>query len=328
MRTSFNKNTAEIAAEGAAASSAGSSSPQRSAVGRRARTQAADAVARVFVYVAGWMAIVILAAIMVFLVNNSLPAIRENGLSSMIAGQAWYPTGTPQSFGFLPSEVGSAWVTLVALLSSVPMAVAAAVFISEFASGRIKDLAKTIVEFMAAIPSVVLGMIGIFIGVPLVKDFFGLSSGLTAFTAGVFVGIMALPTIVSISEDALHAVPESLRQGSLALGNTRWQTTYKVVIPAASSGIFASVMLGLGRAIGETMVVLMLAGNAGIIPTTPFESVRTLPGTIANEMGEVVQGGLHYSTLFAMGLFLFFVTFVINLAADVVLERQRKRWRR
>ncbi|TLM94730.1 MAG: ABC transporter permease subunit, partial [Actinobacteria bacterium] len=142
------------------------------------------------------------------------------------------------------------------------------------------------------------------------------------------VGVMALPTIVSIAEDAMHAVPNDLRTGSLALGNTRWQTTYKVVLPAASSGIFAAVMLGLGRAIGETMVVLMLAGNAGIIPADPFTSVRTMPGTIAGEMAEVVQGGLHYSVLFAMALTLFVITFVVNLAADVVLERQRKRWRR
>jgi phosphate transport system permease protein len=140
--------------------------------------------------------------------------------------------------------------------------------------------------------------------------------------------MMALPTIITISEDALHAVPSDLRIGSLALGNTRWQTIYKVVLPAASSGVFAAVMLGLGRAIGETMVVLMLAGNSGIIPDNPFTSVRTMPSTIAGEMAEVVQGGLHYSVLFAMGFVLFVVTFTINLAADVVLERQRRKWRR
>jgi phosphate transport system permease protein len=139
---------------------------------------------------------------------------------------------------------------------------------------------------------------------------------------------MSVPTIVSISEDALHAVPDDLRRGSAALGNTRWQTTFKVTIPAASSGIFAGVMLGLGRAIGETIAVLMLTGNAAVMPTTVFESVRTMTGTIAAEMGEVVQGGLHYSVLFAVGLVVFTITFGINLAADLVLERQRKRWRR
>jgi phosphate transport system permease protein len=142
------------------------------------------------------------------------------------------------------------------------------------------------------------------------------------------VGVMTLPTIISISEDALYSVPGAMRQGSLALGNTRWQTTYKVVLPAASSGIFAAVMLGLGRAIGETMVVLMLAGNSGIIPHSPLEAARTMTGTIAQEMGEVVRGGQHFSVLFAMGLVLFAITFAVNLAADAVLERQRKRWGR
>jgi phosphate transport system permease protein len=154
------------------------------------------------------------------------------------------------------------------------------------------------------------------------------NSGLTALTAGLVVGVMSLPTIISIAEDALHSVPKELRQGSLALGNTRWQTTYKVVVPSASSGIFAAVMLGLGRAIGETMVVLMLAGNSGLVAKSPLEPVRTLTGTIAQEMGEVVRGGTHYSVLFAMGLVLFTLTFLINLAADAVLENQRKRWRR
>jgi len=164
--------------------------------------------------------------------------------------------------------------------------------------------------------------------IPLVKDVFALNSGMTALAGGIVLGVMSLPTVISISEDALHAVPFDLRQGSAALGNTRWQTTYKVTIPAASSGIFAAVMLGLGRAIGETMAVLMLTGNAAIMPTSVLESVRTMTGTIAAEMGEVVQGGLHYSVLFAVGLVLFVITFAINLAADLVLEGQRKRWRR
>lgn len=295
---------------------------------RRALRSAVEACVRWLVHLSGWAAIVILAGIMVFLVSNSLQAIDVNGLWTMLKGDSWFPTGTPESFGFLPSIVGSAWVTLVAVVVSVPVGLATAVFISELAGQRVKEIAKTIIELMTAVPSVVLGMVGIYVGVPVIKETVGLSTGLTALTAGVFVGFMALPTIVSISEDALYAVPDSLRMGSAALGNTRWQTTCKVVVPAASSGIFAAVMLGLGRAIGETMVVLMLAGNSGLITKTPFDSVRTLPGTIANEMGEVVQGGLHYSTLFAMGLVLFAITFVINLAADVVLEKQRTRWRR
>ncbi len=274
------------------------------------------------------MAILILAGIFVFLALNSIKAIREVGLVSMLTGADWYPTSEPARFGFLPSEVGSLWVTFVALLLSVPVGIGAAIYLSEFMSGRLKELAKAVVEFMAAIPSVVLGLLGIAFVVPMVRDTFGLSSGLTAFSAGLVVGVLCLPTIISISEDALHAVPSSLRQGSLALGNTRWQTTRKVVVPAAGSGIFAATMLGLGRAIGETMVVLMLAGNSGLIVRTPFEAARTLTGTIAGEMAEVVRGGLHFSVLFAMALVLFAITFVVNLAADSVLERQRRRWRR
>lgn len=254
--------------------------------------------------------------------------MNEVGLWEMVSGVLWYPTSTNAQFGFLPSEVGSLWVTFVALVLCVPLGIMTAVYISEFASRRVKEIAKSVVEFMAAIPSVVIGLMGLAIFVPMVKEAFGLETGLTAFTAGLMVGVLTLPTIVSISEDAMHAVPQELRHGSAALGNTKWQTTYKVVVPAAASGIFAAVMLGMGRAIGETMVVLMVAGNSGIIPSHPFISARTLPGTIAGELGEVIQGGLHYSVLFAMGLVLFVSTFVVNLAADVVLERQRKRWRR
>jgi phosphate transport system permease protein len=271
---------------------------------------------------------VILGAIAVFLVWNALRALDEVGLGTMLSGTAWYPTSQPGKFGVLPLVAGSLMVTGIALVLSVPVSVGAAVFISEFAGRRLKELMKTVVEFMAAVPSVVYGLIGVAVLVPLVKSTLALSSGLTALAGGVVLGVMTVPTIVSISEDALHAVPEDLRQGSAALGNTRWQTTYKVTVPSASSGIFAAVMLGLGRAIGETIAVLMLTGNAAVMPKSIFESVRTMTGTIAAEMGEVVQGGLHYSVLFSIGLVLFTITFAINLAADLVLERQRKRWRR
>jgi phosphate transport system permease protein len=300
----------------------------RQRVGRPALGRAAEPVVRTLIRLSGWSAIVILAAIAVYLVLGAVRAIDEAGVRAMVGGRLWYPTSNNPQFGFVPSIAGSAWVTVVALTLSVPLGVATAVYISEFAGRRVKEAAKAIVEFMAAVPSVVLGLIGIALLVQNVRVWFDLDTGLTALVAGIMVGVLALPTIVSISEDAMHAVPSELRMGSAALGNTRWQTTYKVVVPAASSGIFAAIMLGLGRAIGETMVVLMLAGNAGTIPRSPLEPVRTLPGTIAGELGEVVRGGLHYSSLFAMGLVLFVVTFAINLAADVVLERQRRRWRR
>jgi phosphate transport system permease protein len=268
----------------------------------------------------------VLAAIAAFLVLNSIRALNEVGLPRILAGTDWYPTSTPGKFGAAPLIAGSVLVTGVALFVCVPIGLAAAVYLSEFGGRRLKEVAKAIVEFMAAIPSVVYGLVGVALVVPAVKDAFGLDSGLTALSGGIVLGIMALPTIVSISEDAMHAVPSSLRHASLALGNTRWQTTYKVTIPAASSGIFAAVMLGVGRAIGETMAVLMLTGNAAVMPKGVLESVRTMTGTIAAEMGEVVQGGTHYSVLFVVGLVLFAMTFSINLVADIVLDKERKRW--
>jgi len=296
--------------------------------GRPGFARAADAVVRRAIAICGWLAIAILGAIFVFLLVNALPSLRGVGLVNMVSGTDWFPTSEPPAFGFLPSEAGSLWVTGVALLLAVPIGIGAAVYLSEFAGKRVKNVGKSIVEFMAAVPSVVLGLLGVAFVSPVVQRVFHVESGLTALTAGIVVGVMTLPTIISISEDALYSVPAAMRQGSLALGNTSWQTTYKVVLPAASSGIFAAVMLGLGRAIGETMVVLMLAGNSGVIPASPLEAARTMTGTIAQEMGEVVRGGQHYSVLFAMGLVLFAITFAVNLAADVVLERQRKRWRR
>lgn len=296
--------------------------------GRPSIRRAAENVVTRIIHLSGLAAVIILGAITVFLALNSVRALRDVGIFDMLAGSDWFPTSHNASYGFLPAITGSLWVTAVALVLCVPLGLAAAIYISEFAKGRIKDIAKSVIEFQAAVPSVVLGLLGIYLLVPRFRVWLGLDTGLTAFTAGILVGIMALPTLISIAEDALHAVPADLRTGSLALGNTRWQTTFKVVLPAASSGIFAAVMLALGRAIGETMVVLMLAGNAGIIPATPFVSARTMPGTIAGEMAEVVQGGEHYSVLFAMALVLFVITFAVNLVADVVLERQRRRWRR
>lgn len=303
-------------------------SSSRRRLGRPVSSRAADGVVKRLISLSGLVAILVLAAIGVFLGLNAVRALQEVGFLTLTSGTEWYPTiGVPR-FGFLPLLAGSAAVTFTALLFSVPVSVAAALFISEFANPHVKDVAKSIIEFMAAVPSVVYGLVGIAIVVPWVRDTFNLDSGLSALSAAIVLAFMIAPTIVSISEDALHAVPNDLRQGSLALGNTRWQTSYKVVLPSASSGILAAVMLGMGRAIGETMAVLMLTGNAARIPGSLFDSVRTITGTIAAEMGSVVQGGLHQSVLFTLGLVLFSITFMINLVADLVLEKQRKRWRR
>ena len=296
--------------------------------GRPAFRRAAEAAVAVVIRLMGWVAIVVLAAIAVFLLVNSFAAISTVGLVPMLTGTSWYPTSTPPQFGMVPLIAGSLLVTAIAVILSVPVGVASAVYVSEFAPRWLKEPMKSVIEFMAAVPSVVYGLLGLAFVVPAVAKGFGQASGLSALAGGVVLSLMALPTIISISEDALHAVPDGLRQGSLALGNTRWQTTYKVTLPAASSGVFAAIMLGVGRAIGETMAVLMVTGNAAVIPTSVFDSVRTMTGTIATEMGEAVQGGEHFSVLFTIGLVLFAITFAINFAADVVLEKERQRWRR
>jgi len=306
------------------------SEPKRTRAGRAAANRTAEAVVRGAITASGWTAIAILTAIAGFLAYNAWPALASPaaGLVRMVTGRDWYPTGTPPQFGFLPYLIASLRVTLVALAVAVPVGIAASIYISEFAARRVKEVAKSVVEFMAAVPSVVYGLLGVYVLGPAVKDLLGLESSLSALTAGLVLSFMALPTIIAISEDAMHAVPKDLRYASLALGNTRWQTAHKVVVPAASSGIFASVMLGLGRAIGETMVVLMVAGNSMETTWSLTTSARPLTSVIAGEMGEVVQGGLHYSALFVVGLTLFVITFAVNLAADLVLERQRARWRR
>lgn len=309
--------------------------PHMSETGMRSRGRAGTArltaaIVRIVITACGWAAIAVLTAIAVFLLVNSWKALTspEAGLVPMLTGSSWYPTGTPALYGFLAYIVATLRVTAVALALAVPLGIGTAVFISEFAGRRVKEIGKSVVEFMAAVPSVVYGLMGVYVVGPAVKDALHLSSALTALSAGLVLSFMALPTIISISEDAMHAVPKDLRFASLALGNTRWQTAYKVIVPAASSGIFASVMLGMGRAIGETMVVLMVAGNSMELTGSLVTSARPLTAVIAGEMGEVVQGGLHFSALFVVGLTLFVITFLVNLAADLVLERQRSRWRR
>jgi len=288
----------------------------------------ANNAARVAITLSALVSIAALLAILCFLLLNSFRAVGEVGLWEMLSGTIWRPTSSPPAFGFLPAESGSLWVTLIAIVCAMPVGVGAAVCLSEFVSGRVREVAKSLVECIATVPSVALGLLGMTFLVPWIRTFFSLPSGLTALAAGLMVGVLCLPTIVSISEDALTAVPDALRQGSLAMGNTKWQTAVKIVVPAAWPGIFAAILLGFGRAVGETMVVLMIAGNSGLVVQGPFEAARTLPGTIAGEVAEVVRGGLHYSALFAMALVLFLSTFVVNLIAAQVIDRSRRRWSR
>ncbi|MFH1856752.1 MAG: phosphate ABC transporter permease subunit PstC [Candidatus Omnitrophota bacterium] len=276
------------------------------------------------IILSGILSIVIVALIFLFLAKEGFAIFKTVSLKSILFGREWYPISEPPKFGILPLILGSLLVTLGATVISVPLGIASAIYISEVASPKIKEFLKSGVELLAAIPSVVIGFIGIMILVPFIKKIFHLPTGLTALTGAIVLAFMAMPTIVSIAEDAITSVPKRYKEAALALGATHWQTIYRVIVPAAASGIVASVMLGIGRVIGETMAVMMVTGNAARIPTSIVQPVRTLTATIAAEMGETVQGSSHYFALFTIGIVLFLITFVVNLVADYFLHRERR----
>ena len=241
-------------------------------------------------------------------------------------GQEWIPTATPApQFGVLPLIIGTLWVSLIAILIATPLGIGVAIYLSELAQSRVREILKPAIELLAGIPSVVYGFFGLVVLVPMVQRTFGLPVGETAFTGSVILAIMALPTIITVAEDAMRSTPRAMREASLALGATHWQTIYKVVIPYAVSGISAAVVLGIGRAIGETMVALMVTGNAAVIPKTLFTPVRTIPATIAAELGEAPAGGVHYQALFVLGCVLFLITLVISISAELISKRQHNK---
>ena len=272
------------------------------------------------------LTVAVLFLICLFLFRDGILLFKETSLLDFLTGKFWYPTSVNKQFGLLPLFLGSLLVTAGAILFSVPLGIASAIYISEIAHPKVADFLKPFIEILAGIPSVVFGFFGLVVLVPFMQNTFNLPTGQTALTGSIMLGIMALPTIVTVSEDAISSVPSTLRQGSLALGATRWQTIYKVIIPAALSGISAAVMLGVGRAIGETMTLMMVTGNAAIIPSFPggfLDPVRTMTATIALEMGEVPQGSDHFHALFAVGSVLFIITFLINLIADSIKKKYR-----
>ncbi len=276
------------------------------------------------IHLAGILAIAFVVLIFAFLLRDALPVFRQNSVGDLLAGRYWRPTSTPASFGMLPLLLGSLYVTLGALIISLPLGLACAVFISEVAPLRIRETLKSLVELLAAIPSVVYGFLGLLMIGPWLADILHLPIGQFAALGSLLLAFMAIPTIVSVSEDAIRAVPQALRHNSLALGATRWQTIVRVVVPAARSGIIAASLLGLGRAIGETMTVLMVTGNAAVIPQAFagfLRPVRTMTATIAAEMGETAYQTPHYHALFTVGLILFLITFATNSIADVVVRR-------
>ncbi|HEY4720353.1 MAG TPA: phosphate ABC transporter permease subunit PstC, partial [Anaerolineae bacterium] len=263
--------------------------------------------------------------IFLFLLLEGLPAITEVSIGNLLSTR-WYPTES--HFGLLPLILGSVLVTLGAAIIAVPTGVLAAIFVAEVAPRWLREILKPMIEVVAGIPSVVLGFIGMIALSPLVRVAFNAPTGLTAFTGALILAYMALPTIISVAEDALDAVPKSYRDAALALGATRWQTIWMVTVKAARSGILTAIMLGIGRAIGETMAVMMVTGNAARMPLS-FESLfmpaRTMTATIAAEMGEVAQGSDHFHVLFMIGIVLFVITFIVNFVASIAIFRQIRR---
>jgi phosphate transport system permease protein len=278
--------------------------------------------------VAGYSAILFVVIIFYFLLNEGLPALGEVPINKLLSTR-WYPI--ENYFGILPLIGGSIIVTLGAALFAMPIGLGTAIFIAEIAPRWAREILKPLVEVLGGLPSVVLGFLGILILSPDLRRLLNLPTGLTAFTGSLLLGGIALPTIVSVAEDALDAVPRSYRDAALALGATEWQTIWRVTLPAARSGVLTAFMLGIGRAIGETMTVMMVTGNAPVMPTgisAFFSPVRTMTATIAAEMGEVANGSVHYHVLFLIGITLFLISLAINITASTVVFRQRKRQER
>ena len=274
--------------------------------------------------VTAFTSVLVLFLIMVFLFVEGLPVFHYVSVPDFIFGFEWYPTDEPPALGIWPLIVGSGAVTMLSSLIAVPLGVMTAIYLAEIASARVRSIVKPAVEMLAALPSVVIGFFGMVVVAPFLQDTFDIAVGLNLFNASVMLAFMAVPTITSLSEDALYSVPPELKEASLALGATHWQSIYKVLIPASLSGISTGVILGMARSIGETMVVLMVAGGAGLLPTSIFDPVRPMPASIAAEMGEAPFHSEHYHALFAIGMVLFLFTMAFNLIADYVAHKYKQ----
>lgn len=272
----------------------------------------------------GFLVIIFVFLIFLFLLKDSFSLFGVYPIGEFLFGRNWLPISEPPKFGIVPLLLGSVYVTVGAIIICVPVGIASAMFIAEVAPKSLKHVLKSLVELLASIPSIVLGFIGIVWLGPFLRNTLHLATGMCGLTGSLLLAFMALPTIISISEDALVGVPNTFKEAAYGLGATRWQTLWRIVLPSASSGIIAGVMLGIGRVIGETMVVMMVTGNSPVVPKSILQPLRTLTATIAGEMGETVSGSEHYFALFAVGLVLFIITFMINLIADISLRRARR----
>lgn len=280
---------------------------------------------KLITYIAALASIMLLLGIIFSVFAEGIPLFKTIKIAEFLFGRDWYPThGEAPQFGIWNLLIGSLLATFGALVIAVPLGLGSSIFISEIAGSRLREIAKPVIELLAAIPSVVYGLFGMAVLAPFVRTLFNVSTGLNLLSTSIILGLMVVPIIASMSEDALSTVPKQLREASLALGATPWETISKVVVPAARSGIVGSVLLGFGRAIGETMVVLMVAGGSAQIPRSIFDSLRPLTSTIAAEMGETVVGDLHYRSLFAIAILLFIITFVTNMFTEIVILKRGK----
>ena len=268
-------------------------------------------------------ALLCLLGIMIVLFKEGLPLFFKVDIGSFLFGKYWYPTHDPAEFGLVPLVSATLLVTAGATVIAIWLGLGSALFLNELAGGKVKSFLKPLIEVLAAIPSIVYGFFGMLIVAPFLQDLLALPVGLCAFTASLILGIMAVPTVCSLAEDALSSVPRHFKEASLALGANRWQTLTGVLMPAAGSGIGTAIILGISRVVGETMTVLMIAGGAAMIPTSFFDPVRPMTATIAAEMGETVIGSTHYNALFAIGLILFFMTLALNMLAEKISSRFR-----
>ncbi|MFI3267813.1 MAG: phosphate ABC transporter permease subunit PstC [Rikenellaceae bacterium] len=258
-------------------------------------------------------------------VDGYLLPEKDITFKSFFDGKEWYPTASPApQFGVMPLVTGTLWVSLWAIIFSLPFGLAVAIYLAELSNNKIRKTLKPIIELLSGIPSVVYGFFGLVVVVPLIQDVFDLPVGETGMAGSIILAIMALPTIITVAEDAIRTTPRSVKEASLALGASHWQTIYRVIIPYSASGITAAAVLGIGRAIGETMAVLMVTGNAAVIPTTLLEPMRTIPATIAAELGEAPAGGAHYKALFMLGAILFLITLVISITVEIISSKKQR----
>ncbi len=270
------------------------------------------------------VSLTVLTLIMLFLFTESIPIFETVSIKDFLFGEFWYPTDEPAEFGILSLIIGSLYVTIISSVIAIPLGIMTAIYLAEIASERMAEIVKPVVEMLASLPSIVIGFFGMVVISPLLQETFDVPIGLNLFNASLMLAFMIIPTICSLSEDAIHSVPVALKEASLALGATHLETIIKVVIPASISGICTAVILGMSRAIGETMVVLMVAGGAAMIPASIFDPVRPMPASIAAEMAEAPFGGEHYHALFATGLVLFIFTLMFNMVAAYISNKYRQ----